>query len=61
MLEEARWNRLIRSVRGSGAARAWYLYKTGRLENGVPDRENAAQADVAGPPGRRLTDVAEPA
>jgi hypothetical protein len=36
MLEEARWNRLIWAVRGSGAAKVWFEFKKGNRRNPHP-------------------------
>ncbi|MHC1766162.1 MAG: hypothetical protein AB9869_17980 [Verrucomicrobiia bacterium] len=47
--ETERWEKLIRSVRGSRAAKVWYLYKTGRLASAVRDQDHLTDTDEPGP------------
>jgi hypothetical protein len=47
--EQEHWEKLIRSVRGSRAARVWYLYKTGGLEKAMRDQGHFAKTDKSGP------------
>ena len=47
--ETERWEKLIRSVRGSRAARVWYLYKTGRWAGAVRDQDHLTDADKPEP------------
>lgn len=57
--DEEDWVKLIRGVRGNGAAQAWYLYKTGHLENAAMDRHQTSNADKAGSPANETSE--EPA
>jgi hypothetical protein len=49
--DEEHWAKLIRGVRGNGAARAWHLYNTGQLENAFTNRHQSSTPEKAAASG----------